>query len=311
MNDKDLNLLDADAVAFVADELGAAEASAARMTRLGGPLLVFDREAVTARHAEAPRTCVSEHVEDAAALMMKWGAPILGATRAEWLDQIDAGEGIVVQLGSGLSAGSIASVPRGLVVGRADAVGADALAAAGCLVDRDDDTAPDRTGYHREHIADPDLASGGWVHLAGQVAVATDGDDAAPGIGQVLASAAGRPTLVGGDRWAWWQPPELVDPGNPLLPRSQYGSVVSAAAAARWLGGGPATDPAVECVPYHLPVTVQWWYEGDHCHVLAGNLETGWVGDSRTPRTATLRHDGKPVAIDVPPESCVLVEIAP
>ena len=67
----------------------------------------------------------------------------------------------------------------------------------------------------------------------------------------------------------------------------------------------------VESVPYHLPVTVQWWYEGDHCHVLAGNLETGWIGDSRTPRTATLRLDATLVNIDVPAESCALVEVPP
>jgi hypothetical protein len=308
MNDKDLDLLDAEAIAFVARELGAAEASAARMTRVGGPLLVFDRAAVAARRATAPSTNGSEHLEDAAALMLKWGAPILGATRAEWVDQVDTRDGVIVQLGGGLTADSLASVPLGLVVGRADAVDGDALAAAGCVVDRSDDGSTQRAGYRREQIADTDLPSGGWVHLAGQVVVSADGDDV-----QVLAHAADRPTLVARHRWGWWQPPELVDPANPLLPRSQYGSVASAAAAARWLGRdrGGAAQLAVECVPYHLPVTVQWWYEGDHCHVLAGNLETGWIGDSRTPRTATLRLDGTPVIVDVPPESCALVEVRP
>jgi hypothetical protein len=45
--------------------------------------------------------------------------------------------------------------------------------------------------------------------------------------------------------------------------------------------------------------------------VLAGNLETGWIGDSRTPRTATLRLDATLVNIDVPPESCALVKVRP
>jgi hypothetical protein len=63
-------------------------------------------------------------------------------------------------------------------------------------------------------------------------------------------------------------------------------------------------------VPYHLPVTVQWWYEGDRRHVLAGNLETGWVGDSRTPRTVGLTHAGGTLTIDVAPESCTLTETA-
>jgi hypothetical protein len=305
MNDKDLNLLDESAVRFVADELGAAEHSAARMTGVGGPLLVFDREAVAARHATAPRVNVSEHLEDAAALMLKWGAPILGATRAEWVDRVDTREGAVVQLGIGLTADAIDSLqPPALVVGRADAVDRRALAAAGCSTlspERDHDVG---SGYRREQVADGELTSGGWVHLAGQIAVTAD-----PARTQVLASAGGLPTLIAGARWGWWQPPELVDPANPLLPRSQYGSVVSAAAAARWLGGRAPTD-GVEPVPYHLPVTVQWWYEGDRRHVLAGNLETGWVGDSRTARTAALRDAGAPLTVDVAPESCALVEVA-
>jgi hypothetical protein len=266
---------------------------------------VFDREAVAARHATAPRVNVSEHLEDAAALMLKWGAPILGATRAEWVDRVDTREGAVVQLGIGLTADAIDSLqPPALVVGRADAVDRRALAAAGCSTlspERDHDVG---SGYRREQVADGELTSGGWVHLAGQIAVTAD-----PARTRVLASAGGLPTLIAGARWGWWQPPELVDPGNPLLPRSQYGSVVSAAAAARWLGGRAPTD-GVEPVPYHLPVTVQWWYEGDRRHVLAGNLETGWVGDSRTARTAALRDAGAPLTVDVAPESCALVEVA-
>jgi hypothetical protein len=300
MNDKDLNLLDAEAVAFVAAELAHAERSAARMTAVGGPLLVFDREAVAARHTGDPRTVVSEHVEDAAALLLKWGAPLLGATRVEWLAEIalDDAPGLVVQLGNGVDQRAFAGGGRSMVVGRADAVDARLLGAAGCTA-TDTDA---HSVYRREQLADPQLPDRGWVHLAGQTAVE------AGAAGDVRVTAGGIPTLVAGDRWAWWQPPELVDPGNPLLPRSQYGSVASAASAARWLaedGSGLAVEP----VPYHLPVTVQWWFEGERRHLLAGNLETGWIGDSRTSRTVTVRDGDRRSTIEVPPEGCALVTV--
>ncbi|HWL45484.1 MAG TPA: hypothetical protein VNQ73_21265 [Ilumatobacter sp.] len=303
MNDKDRRLLDAEAVAFVADELGAAEASASRMTAVGGPLLVFDRAAVAARHRDQPRVNGSEHVEDAAALLLKWGAPILGATRAEWLGRVDAGNGAVVQLGGGAPDASDAGGPV-LLVGRADAVSAELLAEAGCAVPGGDSVADPVPGYHREWVADPGVPSGGWVQLAGQTAV-----EARPEA-DVLATAAGRPTLAAaGGGTAWWQPPELADPSNPLLPRSQYGSVASAAVAARWLsahGRGVTVEP----VPYPSPVTVQWWQAGDERWVLAGNLEAGWVGDARFARSVVVHSDGgQRIELDVPAEGCAVAQL--
>jgi hypothetical protein len=145
------------------------------------------------------------------------------------------------------------------------------------------------------------------VHLSSQDEVVVDERSA------VLAGAGGWPTLVAGDGVAWWQPPELSDPGNPLLPRSQYGSVASAMAAARWWSQQPGSV-SVSPVVGHLPVTVQSWQCGDTVTVLAGNLETGWVGDSRTARTAdvALELNGRieQRRIVVPPEGCT-IELIP
>lgn len=297
MNDKDLNLLDAAAVAFVAGELDAAEASASRMTAVGGPLVVFDREAVAAHHRGHPTTNVGEHVEDAVALLMKWGAPVLGATRSEWLGRVDARDGAVVQLGGGLTASELADAAPTMLVGRADAIPDALLAEAGLGADEADGG----SAFHREALAAPDLPSGGWVHLVGRSRVVADRDTA------VLVSAGGSPSLVATDRVAWWQPPELADPSNPLLPRSQYGSVASAAAAARWLAERGTVR--VSDVPYHLPVTVQWWDEGDDRWVLVGNLEAGWVGDARTPRQVGLCVGDSPSSLDAPPEGCTVVRL--
>ena len=308
MNDKDRNLLDAEAVAFVADELGAAEDSAARMTAVGGPLLVFDREAIDERHRTDPASNATEHVEDAAALLLKWGTPILGATRAEWVaaGAVGDGEGAVVQLGAGLADADLGALGPTVIAGRADAVPDALLGRAGCRL-ADDAGAKDatpRSGYHRERVADPELPSTGWVHLAGTAPVTAEPT------ARSLVTAAGDPTVVARDGVAWWQPPELVDPSNPLLPRSQYGSVASAAAVARWLNdANDGAVPTVAPVPYHLPVTVQWWDEGDERWVLAGNLEAGWIGDARLPRTVQLRDGAAVREIDVPAEGCVVAQL--
>ncbi|HSJ92130.1 MAG TPA: hypothetical protein VK917_08665, partial [Ilumatobacter sp.] len=78
-----------------------------------------------------------------------------------------------------------------------------------------------------------------------------------------------------------------------------------------------STRPAeivVEPVDEHTPVTVQWWRCGDRRTVLVGNLETGWIGDSRTPRTVALHvrsDDGstRHLTIDVPPEGCAVLHL--
>jgi hypothetical protein len=304
MNDRDLQLLDADAVAFVADELGLAEADANEMTAVGGPLVVFDHDRVADVHRNQPRENVGEHIEDAVALAMKWGLPALAATRAEWVADVATEHGAVSQLGGPLLTALPESSPV-LLVGRADAIDEHQLALAGCRVD----APPRRSGYHREHLADADLPEHGWVHLSGDAGV-TATDDA-----DVLARAADRPTLVAAGHRAWWQPPELADPGNPLLPRSQYGSVASAAAVARWWATVPA-DVTVVPVDFHAPVVVHWWTCGDERRILVGNLETGWIGDARVPRSVSL-HVTEPSGettrydLDIPREGCIVKRLSP
>lgn len=290
MNDRHRNLLDAEAVAFVADELDRAEIAASAMTSVGGPVLVFDHARVGVVHSAHPEGHAGEHVEDAVALAMKWGLPVLGATSAEWSDVVLA-HGAVGQLcGTGAR-------PQ-LVVGRADAVDAGGLDRAGARVSGE----RRGRGYRRECVAAGSRRRG-WVHLAGDTSVVADR-------GTVLVAADDWPTLVHRDDHAWWHPPELADPSNPLLPRSQYGSVASARAVASWWSTLPA-EVVVEPVDEHTPVTVQWWRCGTRRTVLVGNLEAGWIGDARTPRTVALqvhRRDGgtERLTLDVPPEGCLV-----
>ena len=66
---------------------------------------------------------------------------------------------------------------------------------------------------------------------------------------------------------------------------SAEASVESARAVAHWWSGRAAAV-VVDPPTVHEPITVQWWTSAGRRRVLVGNLETGWIGDSRTTRTA-------------------------
>jgi hypothetical protein len=71
------------------------------------------------------------------------------------------------------------------------------------------------------------------------------------------------------------------------MPRSQLGTIAPYVEMARVLAAESAGVRTAD-VPVALPVTIQAWRSEAAVYVLAGNLESGWVGDSRSTRTATV-----------------------
>ena len=100
----------------------------------------------------------------------------------------------------------------------------------------------------------------------------------------------GMPLLVGRAPFYHWQPPDLADPGNPLIPHSQIGTTSPYVEAARVLNAGAARAGGISVDPVaaHEPVTVSCWRSYGTVHVLLGNLESGWMGDARFPRRLTV-----------------------
>lgn len=101
----------------------------------------------------------------------------------------------------------------------------------------------------------------------------------------------------------FWQAPAPRSPADLAVDHVQLGSrtpyLVVAAQANRLAeaAGMFAVEPRRE----HESVAVQAWVSAGWLHVLLGNLETGWTGDSRHPRTvrfvvpADLCSSGQPV----------------
>jgi len=88
----------------------------------------------------------------------------------------------------------------------------------------------------------------------------------------------------------WWQPPDFNDPGNAWLPHHQIGSPSPYVETARSFADVVASAGGIYVEPLaaHLPATVHLWRSGGRTWLLAGNLETGWIGDSRLPRALTV-----------------------
>jgi hypothetical protein len=280
MNDWNERLISETDVAFLARHLDAAQASAAGIDAVYGPLLVHDRRGLEAKYAEDPDSNASEWAEDYAGMAMKFGAPMLAATRAEWLPA-SWPEGVLWQLPTDVDLDRARRLGGPVVAtGRADRIDAGLLEAAG--VGATGELLPD--GYRLGMPSSPDLPREERIHLPERAAVS-----AAPGA-WVGYDSRGTPLLVGRAPFFYWQPPDLADPGNPLIPHSQIGSTSPYIEAARALNAGAAGAGGVSVAPVaaHEPVTVSCWRSRGVVHLLLGNLESGWMGDARFPRTVTV-----------------------
>jgi hypothetical protein len=276
MNDWNERLIAPEDVAWLARNLDAAEASAGRIEAVFGPLLVHDRAGLVAKSDADPASNASEWIEDHVAMAMKWGAPVLAATRTEWLPS-SWPEGAFAQLP--LDGGRLQGLDGPVVaVGRADRLDPSLLAAAGLSLDGG--RIP--PGYRLGAPASEDLPSEERIYLPEQAVVS-----AAPGTWVGYASD-GRPLLAGTDEVLYWQPPDLADPGNPLVPRSQLGSFSPYVEAYRALAARTRTGIRVEPVPANAPVSVHVWRSDGVIHLLTGNLESRWLGDARFPRQVSV-----------------------
>lgn len=282
MNDWDLELVSDADVGFLAGALDQAEASARDLAEPFGPVAVFDYESVAAVHASSPRENVSEWTEDHLAMLLKWGTPVLAAST--WANApATAPEGYIAQVPAAIpgpvrqAAGQDGHGPL-VAAGRADRLDPWLLDRAGLTLTGVRHPA----GYRRDAPASQDLPAGDSVHLPDHEGVAAQPDT------EIRYAAKGVPLIAGRSRCWAWQPPDLAAPGNPLMPRSQLGTIAPYVEMARMLARDSAGIRTAQ-VPVELPVTVQAWRGTAAVFVLAGNLESGWVGDSRTERVVIVQ----------------------
>jgi hypothetical protein len=272
VNNGALEILSEADVDYINSHLNAAQASAAQLEQVYGWTLSYSR-ALMERLSQHPDWNASEWLDDQAALLMKWGVPILSATHAEWLGNADVDA--LVAHGDAALAGSMRPA---LVAGRADTLdpavrGQLGITLRGGLVAEDFHVASggDAPPYDRPYMPDHAL-------------VDTDDDV------QVLYATRETPLLTRRGQWAYWQPPDWSEPFNPFVPKYQLGSTYPHFAAARLLHdlAREAGLSYIENIERTQPVAFHLWRSAGQVYVLLGNLETGEFGDSRTPRRVTL-----------------------
>ena len=290
LNNGDMELLSDDDVTFVAGILDRAETSAATLENVYGPVLVYHRQSMARLATTSPDDQVGEWIDDQAGLLMKWGVPILAATRTEWLGAIDGDRQLISQPpmveGDGAALLDHADVA---VVGRADVI-------AAAVADRLGLTPDDRRMPSDFYVCtgpDPDVPPADRPYLPDHVAVGV-GDDV-----DVLYSSRHTPLLTSRDGWCWWQPTDWSEPFNQFLPKYQLGSTYPAYRFARLLGdlAGRRGRSHLDRLHRSAPVAFHLWRSGDAVHVLLGNLETGELGDSRVSRDITVRLSRRELAL--------------
>jgi hypothetical protein len=341
MNNGQMDLLSNEDVTMIVTHLNAAQANAASLEEVYGPAAVYNRDMMAWLSQTHPDWNVSEWVDDQAAMLMKWGVPVLSATRTEWLAEGVLPDAAILQTPGQLDhearQAALDSPGPVLVTGRADILDTAICerlgirprgerVSAGFHISEGD--LPETPPYDRPYIPDH------------QPVIA--GDDTA-----IHCFTAQTPLLASRAGWIYWQPPDWSEPFNAFLPKYQLGSTFPHYRAALLVhqAAQAAGLSHVEPMVWSQPIALSMWRSAGRVYLLLGNLETGVLGDSRTPRVMTLKlsrtqlglEDGICVLsrvdmpgqgwpdiapmladaqwlafrVDLPPEQCAVFQVSP
>ncbi len=300
LNNGAMELLAVADVAFLAGLLERAERSAAALEEVHGPSLVYDRQAMDALATSRPDANVGEWIDDQAGLLMKWGVPVLSATRPEWLAALPHSRQLIAQPPAPESANALADFDHLAVFGDAGAIAPATAQTLGVqptgerveadfwvCADSSGDAPPHDRPYLPEHSV-VDAGDGVVVHYRSEHT-------------PLITTRAGR---------LWWQPTDWSEPFNQFLPKYQLGSTYPAFLVASLLSQGAAGSGRSHTVDVARPSPVAFhaWRSAGRVHVLLGNLETGELGDSRVQRDVRVRLSVTELGLTSGPYELTLVD---
>jgi hypothetical protein len=302
MNNRDMELLSEEDVAYINSQLTAAQENALRMEQVYGPALVYNRAMMAWLSREHPDWNVTEWVDDQGAMLMKWGTPVMSASRAEWLPDLPTRpEALIMQTPGQLDERTqralLGAATIVLATGRADVLDKGVLKRlglklAGGLIG---------AGFHKvnlNHLSETAGAEGTEEEF--QYYDAPQGDRPYLPAHQPIEAESGAvvhyqtaltPLLTCKDGWVYWQPPDWSEPFNQFVPKYQLGSTFPHYRTALLLHelAASAGLSHLEAIEYPMTTAFHLWRSGGQVYVLLGNLETGEFGDSRNLRYVTLK----------------------
>ncbi|MDR3692738.1 MAG: hypothetical protein P4L46_25380 [Fimbriimonas sp.] len=301
------NLLPEDTVTFLRETLGAAAVDIEREPIPDGPCIVYSRKAMEASLAEPAAQSRGEEIDDWAAMLAKFGAPILSITRAKWLTSVTA-DGYICPLASKLTSDEtnflrheVSAGKPLLLIGEAARIDEKLRDALGIAIESE----PRLASLPSAAIVEQDLAcrigtSGLLVNQRRRTLA--DSDGIRPLIsnldGPIFAKA------VGQSCWVWetpeWGTPFILHMTNQSIQSPQTYLAVATAIGERGWG----TDAIRwENEDWTRPICfLSWRYASGERTILLANLETGVTGSSQfcvsgtlsTPTTAVDSTIGMP-----------------
>ncbi len=278
MNNRFGEILSQKDVAFLGENLDAAQRDAAAMEEVYGPAAVYDRTALEAVTRDCPDANTSDFLDDQVGLLNKYGFGCLCAVRGQDVAACDA-DGLLWQTPP-------ADTPlpqRGALVaaGRADRIAPELLARAGAelaggLIPAGYDNLIE---IDHQPLVEP-------IYTAERQGVRATA-------GEVLAATRQGPLIIAAPdgRAIYWMPQDWWQPGNAVVRKSHLGSLKPYAALCRAFANSLAQHDGrwwIEQADEAQPVCMHLWKSGGTVRILAGNLETCVFGDARLPRTVRL-----------------------
>jgi hypothetical protein len=292
MNNGQMDLLSEADVTFIGENLDAAQASAADIEEIFGPTLVYNRPMMAWLSDHHPDWNASEWIDDQAALLLKWGIPVLGIARTDWIAETRPSS-LIVQTPGQLDKDvwqTLEAVPGPLLAsGRADLFDERVrqrlgISPSGDLLEPEfyvcrgdsEQTPPYDKPYLPRHQP-------------------VEAEDSV----QVHYRTEQTPLLTSRENWIFWQPPDWSEPFNQFVPKYQMGSSFPHYRVAALLHefAQRAGLSHIADVEWAAPFTLSLWRSGGTVMLLLGNLETGYFGDSRTPREVVCRLSRKQLGL--------------
>lgn len=270
-NDRTGALIPDDDVAWIADALSAATESARQLERTVGPVLL-----VPDRDSAVRASMTAESVEDATGFLGKWGIPVLSSATGSRPAEVDS-RGVILAAAAARSLDEFS-----LVVGAPEDLLPSVASEVGVCVGVE--VAP--SGYRRGMAVAATLGikPAAWPYMGRRHKTRATAE------GVVLYDGEDGPTAVRRSTRLWWLPPHVANGADRRLTHYQLGTVDPHIVVARALGefAAEAGQLWLDGRDAHETISLHGWVSAGVMHLLLGNLESGWIGDSRFRRTVTV-----------------------
>lgn len=274
-------------VDFLRTNLNAAIDNANGMEEVYGPALTLNLPQMRALQQSTPHINAGDLIDDQCAMLMKWAFPCISGVGMETAPA--PSEGYVLQTPKNLSEEWLTHLRKKstayIAAGPAQHIDQQLIEEVGV-----EDTGNDiKVG--KQHLLTPEIVGDALPHVYS--VTMPPNQELAPGKSEIIARTSKTILIAKSPDAAKfiWQPQHPFVPWISYLGQSQYGSLAPFIAMARAWQRESGQSVHIEDVPAHLPVAFHLWRSRSSVFVLAGNLETGIVGDSRTPRELTFSLD--------------------